>query len=313
MRQFETAGCVRLQVRNRTGRVRVATHGQGSTEVEVRALAPASAEQAARTRVECAEISGEYRVTVDVPTLGPMGFVGGQGVEVVVRVPDGARLEVAGAACDVAAEGHYAGGSIESSSGDVLWEHVTGDAAIATSSGDVTVHRADAALTVETASGDVRVAVVSGRLRLETRSGDITVGQSQEECLLRGASSDVQVGIAAGPLAVQTASGDVTVGESHADCRLQSRSGDVEVGLARMGTLGIETMSGDVLVAIAPGSRVAVDAQTRSGALRSDIPLSDSPDGDRDKDVVPLVTLTAHTLSGDVRIVRARQRATGLA
>lgn len=306
MRQFETPGSVHLQVKNTSGEVRIAVHEATTTEVEIRALTPASEEQAALTRVECTEEAGEHRVVVDVPSPRHEFWSGNDGVEVLIRVPEGARLDVATASSDVGAEGRYAGGSIRTASGDVRWEQATGDMTVATASGDVTVHYAEAGLEVRSANGDIWVDRASGQLKLGSESGDVHVGRAEGMTRLRGASSDVQVGMATGTLEVHTASGDVTVREAHADCGLESNSGDVEVGLAYAGKIRVETMSGDVTVGIAPGARVAVDTQTRTGDLHSDIPLSPNPDPDGNAGSSPLVTLQLRTVSGDVHITRGR-------
>jgi len=50
------------------------------------------------------------------------------------------------------------------------------------------------------------------------------------------------------------------------------------------------------------GSRLQVDANSVSGELDSEVPLSDEPGAGNDG---PLVRLRAKTVSGDFRIVRA--------
>ncbi len=300
--QFETPGPVRLQVRNEAGEVRIETQAAARTDVEVRALTGGSQQQADLTRVECHEESGGYRVIVEVPSPRHSFLLDSYGVEVRIRVPEGAFLEITSASADVAADGQYGGGSIRTSSGDVQWGRATGDVDIATASGDTTVQEALAALQVRSASGDILVGRACGELRLAAESGDITVRTAEGSARLRGSSSGVEVGTAAGSLDVQTSSGDVTVQEAYADCSLSTRSGDVDLLTALAGKVTIETMSGDVQVGIAPGSRVAVDTQTRSGDLHSDIALAE--EADTRSDAGPLVILEVRTLSGDIQLKR---------
>ncbi len=306
MRQFETPGAVRLFVRNASGEIGIATHRMATTEVGIRALTPASEEQAALTRVECTEESGEYRVLVDVPSPHRGLWLGDHGVEVLVKVPEGAWLDLTGSSADVVAEGRFAGGKIQTASGDIRLEHASGDLAVATASGDVTVYRAEAALKVRSAKGDISVHRAFGQLTLESESGDIDVDSIELGGRLRAASGDIQVGRMAGMLEAGTSSGDVTVREAYGDCRLGSRSGDLEIESVRAGKVLVETMSGDVTVGVSPGSRVSVDTQTRTGDLQSDIPLSSEPEPDNAEDASPLVTLQIRTLTGDVSITRGR-------
>ncbi len=304
MHQFETPGQVRLQVSNEAGEVRIETHAEARTDVEVRALTGASQQQADLTRVECREEAGGCRVLVDVPSPRRSFFLGSHGVEVWIRVPEGALLDIASASADVTADGVYGGGSIRTSSGDVRLERAAGEMNIATASGDTTVQEALATLLVRSASGDILVDRARADLRLEAESGDISVRAAQGGAKLRGSSSDVQVGRADGALDVQTSSGDVMVQEARSDCSLSTRSGDVDLITVLTGKVSIETMSGDVQVGVAPGSRVAVDTQTRSGDLQSEIALSD--EADPRPDGSPLVSLEVRTLSGDIRLRRGR-------
>ena len=67
----------------------------------------------------------------------------------------------------------------------------------------------------------------------------------------------------------------------------------------------MQTVSGDVRVAVARGTLVWIDAVSVSGDLESQIGMADSvPDGEGEEsgDVVPL---HVKTVSGDVQIVHA--------
>ena len=63
----------------------------------------------------------------------------------------------------------------------------------------------------------------------------------------------------------------------------------------------LRSASGDIRVGIKEGSRLFVDARSRSGDVASELPVSDTPpEGD-----APLVELRANTMSGDITIHRA--------
>lgn len=90
-------------------------------------------------------------------------------------------------------------------------------------------------------------------------------------------------------------------------CRLQSASGDQKVQRLVSGRAFLQTVSGDLVVAIAQGTAVAVEAETITGDVSSEIelgaevPPAPGPAGAGQAQV----DLNARTVSGDVRVKRA--------
>jgi DUF4097 and DUF4098 domain-containing protein YvlB len=100
---------------------------------------------------------------------------------------------------------------------------------------------------------------------------------------------------------VNTASGDVLVREAASSVRANSASGDQIIGSVSEGKVDVKTASGDIKVGIREGSTLWVDARSRSGEVRSELPVSDlPPEGD-----APHVELRANSMSGDITVVRA--------
>jgi hypothetical protein len=70
----------------------------------------------------------------------------------------------------------------------------------------------------------------------------------------------------------------------------------------------LQSASGDLEVALAPGVGAYIDAKSMSGDVSSDLDVSDGGGGE------PAVDLRATSMSGDVRIRRApRRRSSGSA
>jgi Putative adhesin len=311
--RFDTPGPVLVRVDNRAGPVRLRTHTGATTEVEVVAD-DGDDDVAEQVLVEHQEVDGRHRVLVEVPHPAATGnkgvriygrqrvrvvvpglgdllrssLLGGHEVTVSVLVPEGAGIEVVTESGEVTGEGRFGAANVETRSGDLSLDSVADDLNMRSGSGDVTVRSVAGEARVTTASGDVSCGTLGGASHIKTASGDVGVESSH------------------GFLSVQTASGDVNVGQVVSGCELQSASGDQTIERMVTGRARLQTASGDLSVAIARSTLVAVDAETVSGDLYSEIDLDlDEPSGAAPGPPEQRVDLRARTVSGDVRIQRA--------
>lgn len=294
-RTFDTPGRVHLRVDTRAGSVRLSTHDDPSTVVEVTAVEPGAEDLVARTRVAHIGTDGRHRVEIEVPTPDGGGLLRGLlgrggGVAIVVHLPPGSTLEVTGKSSGVVAEGRY------------------GQARLATASGNVSVEDVDGDLRVETASGAVRIGAVGGRVTVSTASGAVHCRTLTGPGELTTASGDVTVQAAGGHLTVGTASGSVHLGRLGEGCRVRSASGGQSLDRVGAGRVQLDSVSGDLSIAVLRGTAVDVDAQTVTGHLTSDIEL-DGPAEVGAAEVRaaegPQLTIEARTVTGDVGIERA--------
>ena len=314
--RFETPGRLQLRVDNRAGAVRLRAQPGTTTEVDVSVEGIEDPELIEQVRVEHEETAAGHRVSIEVP--GHMGspvggglrlygkrrvrvvvpglsdllpaLLGGKQVVVTVRLPESATVEVFTASGEVSADGRFGTTTIETSSGDINVGTVEGD------------------LEVRTQSGQVEVSSVSGETRVATASGDVRCGALSANARFRTASGDVSVDASGGGLAAHTASGDVNVGQVESGCHIETVSGDQHISRLVAGLARLESVSGDLTVGIAPSTLVAVDAETVSGDLASEIELGpDQPaGGDGGAPDDPRADLRAKTVSGDLVIRRAR-------
>ena len=283
---FQTPGTVRAEVRIGAGEVRFEATDTQETTVTLEPLRDNDATRAAieDARIELRERSGAYDVVVDVRDHG-RGFSFGRGAEVrvEVRCPEGTEVETKTGSADIEGRGRLESIAIQTGSGDVRFDEVTGNA------------RADAA------SGDVEVSTVGGEARINTASGDIQLGLVLGAAKINSASGDISLREAHGSVDVNSASGDVFVGEAASSVNVNTASGDQQIQRAGEGKLSLKSASGDLQVGIPEGASLFVDARSRSGEVRSELPVSDSPpEGDG-----PNIELRANTMSGDITVVRA--------
>ena len=80
-----------------------------------------------------------------------------------------------------------------------------------------------------------------------------------------------------GELSVNSASGDVLVREAGSSVSVNTASGDQEIGSVTTGKVTLKSASGDLKVGIREGTSLWVDARSRSGEVRSELPVSELP------------------------------------
>jgi DUF4097 and DUF4098 domain-containing protein YvlB len=170
-----------------------------------------------------------------------------------------------------------------------------------TASADVTLAGRLAAVEGKTASGDVQVDRVTGNVDLTTASGDIRIEDAAGEVRVSSASGDTAIGQAGGDIIAKTASGDVQIGQAGQSVTLKTASGDVRLASVHTGRTDVTTVSGDVTVGVVPDVEVYLDISTLSGDISSELDSS-SPTGE----TAASLTLSCRTVSGDIRVTRAR-------
>jgi DUF4097 and DUF4098 domain-containing protein YvlB len=154
-------------------------------------------------------------------------------------------------------------------------------------------------------SGDVRVTDVQGSVRVESISGNVTTSGTPRLELARSISGDVDLagsgdegvltassvsgsvrakGFKARSLEANTVSGDIVLTDLICDrVGVQSISGNVEFSgsFNRNGRYDFNSHSGDVRLGLTDSTGFEFSANTFSGSVRSDLPLTFDGTGDR--------------------------------
>jgi len=288
-RSFDTPGVVRLRVENTAGLVEVRTHDRPTTEVSVVPQSRSAARLLRDLRIDARPSGAGHRVEVEVPHtrrgLLDWGLIGGDlSVNVSVRVPQGAALELSTVSAPVVADGSYAEAEIHTVSGDVTIDTVAGRSRLKTVSGRLEAQSLGAA-EVHSASGEVTVDALPQGGRISTASGAVQLGRVAEHTR------------------VHTASGDVRLTEADADLNVETVSGDQRIERAGAGDFSLRAVSGDIFVAVVPGTLVRFDAGSSSGRVDSEIEIErdrPSPQAGGGE-----LSLRAKTVSGDISLARA--------
>jgi DUF4097 and DUF4098 domain-containing protein YvlB len=292
---FTTPAKTRIVVNNPAGVVEILGEGAGTTTVELVPHGNEGDDVAGETTVTCTEAGGVSVVTVTLPSQRSFPRRR-SGLDVVVTAPEGADVVVGTSGSERGILSLARGGG-----GEIRLRGTVGDVEVALPSADLTAQSVSGSLGVKTASGDIDVDLVDGPVKVRTVSGDVSFETLNDDVSLTLVSGDVTIGTAKDHLDVTSVSGDVAITDVHAGASIKSTSGDVTVRRAWSGTIRVATVSGDVAVGIPPGRGVDVDARSMSGDLSSEIDL----DGERAGGDGSVVRVTAHSVSGDVEILRA--------
>jgi len=283
---FQTPGEVRLDVRLGAGEIRLEASESEETTVRLEPLRDndASRNAAESARVELRERGAGFEIVVDARDR-QRGFGLGRGAELLVEVrcPNGTSVEAKAGSAEVEGNGRFGSVEVETGSGDVSFAEVAGDAK------------------VNAASGDVQLDSVGGEARVNTASGDVQAGSIAGDAKINSASGDVILRDVGGALDVNSASGDVLVREVGGAVSVNTASGDQAIGSVSSGSVSLKSASGDLKVGVREGSTLWIDARSRSGEVRSELPVSElPPEGDS-----PAVEIRANTMSGDITVTRA--------
>jgi hypothetical protein len=223
-------------------------------------LVPAS--EAGERLIGETEVSFEGgSLTVRVPEK--MRVSGNAALDLSIELPEGSRVTASTAAASLAFSGELGALEAKTASGEVCAGPVSGD------------------VNLTSASGGIRIEATTGEARAETASGNIFIGRAD------------------GDIIAKTASGAVTIGRAGQSATVTSASGDISIDGITAGLAETSSISGDITVAVTPGTGVYLDISTLSGRVSNEL------DSDAGGNGEPDLTVACRSISGDVRLVRA--------
>jgi hypothetical protein len=174
-------------------------------------------------------------------------------------------------------------------------------------SGDLQLGNLNGTVRAHTGSGSIRADKLGAGARLETGSGSIEATQLMGSSTLQTGSGDVRADLGSpGDVVASTGSGTIKLNNVQGAVKAETGSGTLEVSGQPTSPWKLETGSGDISLQVGSGARFTLDAQTGSGSVKTDLPLTMR--GSLDKHHVTGTvngggpTIKAETGSGDVRI-----------
>jgi len=278
MHTFETPEPTAVVVRCGAGDVTVRAEDTRQTTVELTPLNAAGSDAVEEARVE----QQRRAVVVDIPRHRGGLFRPHPSVGIVITCPTGSTLEVKAESADITATGTFAEALVTTGSGQVEVEDVTGSAKLKSGSGNVSARQIGQAATISTGSGDVS-------LDRAGHSASVSVG-----------SGDIRIGDVTGDTLTKTGSGDVEVDRLGGTLVTKSGSGNLVVRRATSGSLKATGASGSITIGVEQGTAAWLDVSTLTGRVSQELEQTGAPSEGQQR-----VEITAHTVSGDLRVHRS--------
>lgn len=263
MPTFDTPEPITATLEVIVGDVRVTAEDRADTVVEVRPSDPGTdldVRAAEQTRIEYAD----GRLLVRAPKQRGLGLFGKPGsIDVDVVLPAGSQLHADAGIATLSAAGPLGACRVRTGVGDVRLER-TGP------------------LEVETGTGSIIAEVVTGDARITTGSGELQLGEITGSATVKNANGDSTIRAVGGDLSAKAGNGDVLVGHAGADVTAASSNGDVRVSEVTRGTVSLRTALGELEAGIPAGTVAYLDLHTQFGTVRNRLDEAAAPStGDR--------------------------------
>jgi hypothetical protein len=162
-----------------------------------------------------------------------------------------------------------------SGSGDQIVDSLDGSVEAAAGSGDIRIDRAGGSVRVTTGSGRIELDDIQGPVVARAASGAITAVAVKGDIEAHTASGRVAITQSAnGRTEATSSSGSITVSNAHGPLRLRTASGRVVINGEPVEVWNVRAASGDVTVEVGANAAFELDAQTGSGRIRAEHPVT---------------------------------------
>ena len=176
-------------------------------------------------------------------------------------------------------------------------------------SGDLQVSNIDGTVKAHTGSGSIRADKLGAGSRLETGSGTIEANNLMGSTTLETGSGEIHAQLGSpGDVVAGTGSGDIKLENVQGAVKAETGSGSLEISGQPTAPWKVVTGSGEINLRLGNNAHFTLDAETGSGSVKSDPPLTMTTHGSIDKHHVSGTvngggpTIKAETGSGDIHI-----------
>lgn len=246
------------------GNVRIVAGDRTDTVVEVVPSDPSDDSDVRAAEQTVVEFSGGT-LSVRAPKVRLLDLTNkSRSIDVTIELPAGSRVQGSAGIGDLHTTGRLGECRYKSSVGHLQLEH-TGE------------------LHLQTATGNLVVEHVAGNADISTSSGQLRVGTVTGTGVVKNSNGATTIGSVGGSLQVRSANGDITVEHAEDGVEARTANGAVRVLDVVRGALTLETAMGDIEIGIHEGSAAWLDVKTKFGRVTNNMTATAAPDAATDK------------------------------
>lgn len=264
MPSFATPEPILADLEPVVGNIRIVAGDRTDTVVHVAPVDESNDSDVKAAAQTVVEFSGGT-LSVKAPKMRLLDFTSKtRSIDVTIELPAGSRVQGSTGLGDLHATGRLGACRYKSGAGHIQLDHT----------GELNVH---------TATGNVVVEHVAGNADITTSSGRVHIGALAGTGVVKNSNGATTISSAGGVLRVRSANGDITVDRAEDSVEAKTANGSVRVLDAVRGTLTLETAMGGIEIGLREGSAAWLDVKTRFGRVINDMNATTSPGAATDK------------------------------
>jgi hypothetical protein len=194
-------------------------------------------------------------------------------VRYVIEVPTSVNLEVSSTSGDVRLLGLTGSATVSGTSGDIKIVGFTGDLKVETTSGDISFKDVKGNIDANSTSSDMLFDNVTGDVAVQSTSGDTEAHWLIGKMRVTKTSGDVRIDALSGDIDINTTAGNIEIDQKEGSVFVSTSSGDVRVHseMTNGKRFEVETISGNITMAVPSEMKGRVKLETISGSINTDL------------------------------------------
>ncbi|MFB3904263.1 MAG: DUF4097 domain-containing protein [Acidobacteriota bacterium] len=203
---------------------------------------------------------------------------------------------------------------LRTSGGGITVTDLDGKASARTSGGGLHFGRIQGPVFGRTSGGGIELQGCTGHADVETSGGGIEIGDVEGDVTASTSGGPISIARARGRVRAETSGGGIRIDEVQGTLKASTSGGGITATISEQpqGDCHLETSGGSVEVRLADNIGVELDAKTSGGRVRTDFPITNPLEKEKDSLRMPLngggPALVLRTSGGGIEVSRMKGR-----